>query len=115
MVEWAFESGTWTKEKAVSAALLTRVFFVEILNKRRVGAAGATEWEGLEVLAAKQQLSKKTVYLRPLRESVDEKNTSRVSACRSIGANTNRIRSACAVYASAGDVMVGLGGAGIPK
>jgi len=26
LVDWAFESGTWTKEKAVSAALLTRVF-----------------------------------------------------------------------------------------
>ena len=127
LVEWAFESGTWAKEKAVSAALLTRVFrqsdeeFVGILNKLRVGAAGAAEWKRLEVLAAKQQLSKKAVYLRPLRESVDEKNVSEFARLgspvrRCVKCNTNSRLSKCLrSCASAGDVMVGLDGAGIPK
>ncbi len=124
LVEWAFESGTWTKEKAVSAALLTRVFrqsdeeFVGILNKLRVGAAGAAEWERLEVLAAKQQLSNKAVYLRPLRESVDEKNTLEFAR---LGPPVHRCEpqslafEMLAQFVSPGDVMVGLDGTGIPK
>ena len=123
-VEWAFESGTWAKEKAVSAALLTRVFrqsdeeFVGILNKLRVGAAGAA---GLRCWQRSSSFPRRrcTCGLCGSRWTRRIHRSSRVSAGQSVGAlsaiPTAGFRHACAVCASAGDVMVGLGGAGIPK